>query len=131
MTDHKTKISKAADDVLAERLRQIKHYEWTAEHDDTHTDGSLATVAALYCSPDLIYCKAAHVNGGISFNDPWPESWFDGYDKRPLNDDNEVLANFSSSPLTRRRLLVKAGALIIAEIERLDRAVIITKEEKK
>lgn len=35
-------MSKAADDVLAERARQMSMEGWTAEHDDTHDAGEMA-----------------------------------------------------------------------------------------
>ncbi|HCT33652.1 MAG TPA: hypothetical protein DF966_10890, partial [Sulfitobacter sp.] len=44
----------------------------------------------------------------VLFEDPWPSEWDDEWDKR--------------DQLDRRRKLVIAGALIAAEIDRLDRA---------
>jgi hypothetical protein len=98
----------AARDVLAERKRQVTAEGWTPEHDDAHDSGQLAGAAS---------CYAAHVNGRqwVFFAGcaddykseptpdywPWDESWW--------------------KPTTPRRDLVKAGALILAEIERLDR----------
>lgn len=43
------------------------------------------------------------------------------WDKRP-HDGNVVRSNGSKGEKHRRGLLVKAGALILAEIERIDRA---------
>jgi hypothetical protein len=92
------RLSRAAEDVFAERQRQVKVEGWTIEHDDTHRHGQMATAAACYAlwgaggivaratSPDLW---------------PWDEMWW--------------------KPKDRRRDLVRAAALIIAEIERLDR----------
>ena len=89
--------TKAQIDVLAERARQIEVEGWTPEHDDQHRSGQLADAAARYAAA-----------GGGTFPDertaflwPWAASWW--------------------KPTNRRRDLVKAGALILAEIERLDR----------
>ena len=90
-------LTKAAQDVLAERQRQIEKEGWTPEHDDDHWDGELADAAACYAFSSSL----------LNSDEPprhWPwrrESW---------------------KPCDRRRMLVKAGALILAEIERLDRA---------
>ena len=86
----------AAIDVLAERRRQIESEGWTREHDDTWVDGELAIAAA---------CYAGATDMTITNNPPalwpWSASWW--------------------KPTTYRRDLVKAAALILAEIERLDR----------
>lgn len=86
-------------DVIAERRRQIEVKGRTPEHDDGHTGGELAAAAACYV-------MAAYLGSDDGFSPglwPWADEW-----RKP-----------SKSP---RRDLVKAGALIIAEIERLDRA---------
>lgn len=95
------KPSTALADVTAERRRQIEEEGWTGEHDDRHTDGSLALVGAAYA-------LNASVDSYSPTRDPayWPLSW----DKKWWK------------PKDRRRDLVRAAALIIAEIERLDRA---------
>ena len=105
--------SAAIRDVLAERKRQISVKGWTAEHDDTHNDGQMAMAAAYYAAHTVNtnhmpqYVKEA-INGMLSFCWPWSRKWW--------------------KPSTPRRNLVKAGALIIAEIERIDRA---TEKEKQ
>jgi hypothetical protein len=86
----------AARDVLAERQRQIEAEGWTPEHDDQHTDGSLAIAAACYAIAD----RDGRAEAPPFW--PWALDWW-----KPADD---------------RRMLVKAGALILAEIERLDRA---------
>lgn len=104
-------MSQAAHDAIDERLRQQDKEGWTTEHDDQHTDGSLAMVAAVYAVPDRLLVEdiAEYENGKKSyqFSDPWPASWGDGWDKRGIADEC--------------RLLVMSGSLILAEIERLDR----------
>jgi hypothetical protein len=91
----------AARDVLAERQRQVEAEGWTPEHDDVHYDQSLALAAAWYATPSF-------TRDSLDVNDMslWPISWSELHFK----------------PGDRRRELVKAGALILAEIERLDRA---------
>lgn len=90
-------LTQAARDVLAERQRQISAEGWTPEHDDEHDDGSLASAAACYA-----------MAGAYRHYEPrekwrWDDSWW-----KPSTD--------------KRRNLEKAGALILAEMERLDRA---------
>lgn len=112
-------MNNAAQDVLAERERQKAVEGWTPEHDDEHADGSLAIVAACYAAPMAKHTKSdiADVSGGRGetpvwamrkFKVPklWPASWHASWWK----------------PKDYRSNLVRAGALILAEIERIDRA---------
>ena len=86
----------AAVDVLVERRRQVSAEGWTPEHDDAYHNSELADAAA---------CYAIHAhNQGFSTPVIWP--WSLGWWKQS----------------GARRDLVKAGALILAEIERIDRA---------
>jgi len=90
--------SRAATDALAERRRQVEAEGWTPEHDDVHSNNDMALAAAAY---------ALHVGGQKSAaRITWPQTWSLEWFK----------------PTTARRDLVKAGALILAEIERIDRA---------
>ncbi|WP_420254325.1 hypothetical protein [Citrobacter portucalensis] len=84
-------------DVVAERQRQKTIEGWTPEHDDEHCNGELAMAAVCYINET----GTVNRNGGKPWGWPWDASWW--------------------KPKTRRRNLVKAGALILAEIERLDR----------
>jgi len=100
--------SQAARDVVAERRRQISEEGWTVQHDDQHVAGEMADAAACYAAV-LIEMRVVWDESGREFHDVpvgWPRSW-------PFR---------SWKPKDRRRDLVRAGALIIAEIERLDRA---------
>jgi len=85
--------------IKAERERQVSAQEWTPQHDDGHTWGQLADAAMAYLhqySEDPIKDVVAP---GVW---PWEsESW------KP-----------SADPV---RNLVKAGALIAAEIDRIQR----------
>lgn len=92
-----TELSQAAIDVLAERKRQVEFEGWTAEHDDEHTKGEMARAAACYAIPRTTW----HAADILKWLWPWSGSWW--------------------KPADPRRNLVKAGALILAEIERLDR----------
>jgi hypothetical protein len=88
----------AARDVLAERRRQIVVEGWTAEHDDANQIGELATAAGCYA----VYSESCPETGNPPARWPFHKNWW-----KPSKDT--------------RRNLVKAGALILAEIERLDR----------
>jgi hypothetical protein len=111
-------MTQAADDVIAERTRQVEREGFSHDHDDDHTDGAIAMAAACYAPPHRIYRKEDYAEG-VHFVDPWPWEWRS--DKRPHN-GNEVRSNGAKGEKYRRSLLVKAGALILAEIERIDRA---------
>ncbi len=103
----KVEGSAAARDVLAERQRQIKVEGWDHYHDDANERSELAQAAACYALSGTPADEAVFIHG--QWNDPrdlfWPYSWDRKWWK----------------PTNRRRDLVKAGALILAEIERLDR----------
>lgn len=105
--------------IAAERQRQIEKKGWSAEHDDGHDGGELAMAAACYATPDLICVEERHANS-IGFIDPWP--WDEADDKR-ARDGNVLQHNHRLDDKARIRQLAKAGALIAAEIDRLQRAV--------
>src|SRR5260370_1146778 len=117
MTGKKRKAKAVMAEIAAERARQISKEGWMPEHDDGHDAGELALAAACYATPILLYKRENYANQ-ITFNDPWP--WSEGDDRRP-GEGNVVASNGSLTPKKRRRQLVKAAALIVAEIERLDR----------
>jgi hypothetical protein len=100
-------FTQAALEVLAERARQISVEGWTPEHDDGHGDGSLSLAAACYAMFDVFTPSGRRQTPRFTFSDikqfwPWEiESW---------------------KPKDRRRNLVRAAALILAQIERDDRA---------
>lgn len=85
------------DEIGRERYRQVDEEGWTDDHDNQHELGEMATAAG---------CYALSAAGNPQHPEPpieWPWAW--GWWK----------------PTTARRNLVKAAALIVAEIERLDR----------
>lgn len=110
--------STAARDVLAERQRQITAEGWAPDHDDEHDGGELAAAGAAYALH-----AADHLNphsqgdGGDEAPDCWP--WHDGIAGRGEGPEKTKPAWWK--PGAPRRNLIKAGALILAEIERLDR----------
>ncbi len=120
---------KVLDEIGNERARQIGTLGWGPKHDDEHVDGSLALVAACYTTPAQLYIKRVKANA-LVFADPWPSSWADHYDKRySIGERVKNPGNYVADPSTytateRRRLLIKAAALIVAEVERLDRAAL-------
>lgn len=81
-------------EIAQERRRQVEREGWTPRHDDQeHADGELVDAAACYILWE---------NDGFHEH-LWP------WDKAAFK------------PKDRRRDLVRAAALIVAEIERLDR----------
>ena len=100
-------LTNAADSVLAERRRQIEAEGYSPDHDDEHTAGELAQAAADLC--------------------------VDGTDFRVVDPDGDEMLGWGLTEAhrsDRRRQLVIAGALVLAEIERIDRAHIASKEKK-
>lgn len=95
-------LTPAARDVLAERRRQVEVEGYTPEKDDEYADGMLANAATAY-STSAVMTMRGHTSFGAPPT-PWP--WLFKHWK----------------PTTPRRDLVKAAALILAEIERIDRA---------
>jgi len=89
--------------IAAERQRQIEVEGWTPEHDDQHDDDQFIHAAACYAAA----ASKARDKAPLIFEDtirsmwPWDWKWW--------------------KPKDHRRNLVRAGALIAAEIDRLDR----------
>jgi hypothetical protein len=83
-------------EIAAERERQKSVEGWTEAHDDEHADGELARAAACYA-------RFAHYAPALPpIGWPWELSAW--------------------KQKGARRDLVRAAALIVAEIERIDRA---------
>jgi hypothetical protein len=96
-------------EIANERCRQVTQEHFDTAHDDAHADGSLAMAASCYAMNAATWASAApHLES--RYRDlspkpqrwPWLEKWW--------------------KPRNQRRDLVRAAALIVAEIERLDRA---------
>lgn len=92
--------------IAAERERQITEEGWTPEHDDEHTDSELIGAAISYAlesySIGLLDDDDDDDHGFMPASWPWDAEWW-----KPSSD--------------AIRNLVKAGALIAAEIDRLQR----------
>lgn len=99
-----------AGEIKKERERQVSEEGWASEHDDKHTDCSIANAAACYAtSYRELMVRTSSENDPLGLRDhyetvwPWHEYW----NKKYQHD--------------RKRQLVIAGALILAELERLER----------
>ena len=92
-------------EIARERERQMTQEGWTPEHDDRHSDGELARAAAGYALNAGTERWVKLMRSASADNPPawwpWPDWW---------------------KPKNPRRDLVRAAAMIVAEIERLDRA---------
>ena len=106
--------------IAEERKRQVEVEGWDDEHDDEHDEGELAMAAVCYASPDLIYQLSDGSNNYL-FIDPWPSNWLRKWDKRKYKNVVYIIPNGELPNNERIRNLVKAGALIAAEIDRLQR----------
>jgi hypothetical protein len=96
--------------IAAERNRQISSEGYNARHDDSHKLGELVDAGQCYA------CVASAEIRGSSANE-WPVELFDGFHDSLLDwpwDDKWWKP--SDDPV---RNLVKAGALIAAEIDRI------------
>ena len=101
-------------EIANERLRQISVEGWTTEHDEKHSSGELAGAAGCYAkhvnarqwcfknNPDDYQCEPEPSGW------PWAAEWW--------------------KPKNPRSDLIRAAALIVAELERLDRAAGFTVE---
>ncbi len=94
--------------IAAERCRQQTKKRWTADHDDGHTDESIAVAASVYAMPYKM--RQNTILGHTVRLTFWPRTWaFRGAMRNP------------PTPEERIQELSKAGALIAAEIDRLER----------
>ncbi len=82
-------------DVIAERQRQKAVEGWTSEHDDKYGKSQLLWASSCYV------LNTIQPFNRIPMDWPWAPEWW--------------------KPTNPRRDMVKAGALILAEIERIDR----------
>lgn len=91
--------------IQRERARQMSEEGWTPAHDDTHKKHELALAASSYLNAVASPDEEGDENGKVRpcWDWPWAKKWW-----KPSDD-----------PI---RNLVKAGALIAAEIDRLQRA---------
>ena len=86
--------------IQTERIRQVNQEGWTTEHDDQHKNDQLAVAAAIYALPEVF--RNELLSRSIHYW-PWDKKWW------------------KPTPQDRIKELTKAGALIAAEIDRLNR----------
>ena len=91
--------------ITDERSRQVSKEGWSAEHDDEHDKGQILTAGIAYAIAAMhqrLHGKRADMDFVRQMYWPWQASWW--------------------KPKDPIRNLVRAGALIAAEIDRLNRA---------
>lgn len=99
------KVFSGVELIAAERTRQISVEGWTAAHDDEHNTGELLSAGIAYAvaaQNQRQHGRAADMRHVRHMYWPWNADWW-----KPSN--SEI------------KNLVKAGALIAAEIDRLNR----------
>lgn len=98
-----TATNPAVDQVLAERIRQIQKHGYGGDHDDEHDKGELLDASICYAiEAQVVTDDSSHISSFVPTQWPWhAESW---------------------KPGTPHRMLVKALALGLAELERQNRA---------
>lgn len=89
-------------EVGAERRRQVEVEGWTAEHDDEHAPNDLLRAAIAYAWAQADSGSGLQASYAQYAVWPWEASWW--------------------KPKDRRSDLIRATALLVAEIERMDRA---------
>jgi len=91
--------------IARERTRGINVEGWTAKHDDIHRNGELALAANCYAEMAYYQIGTSFERASHMASRAWPfeMSWW-----KPCIDPQDNL--------------IKAGALIAAEIDRLNRA---------
>ena len=92
-----------AEMIAAERQRQVDAEGWTPEHDDEHASGEMVGAARSYAKVAQHQAVNSMPRVMPPIEWPWEEHWW-----KPSAD--------------RVRNLVKAGALIAAEIDRIQRS---------
>lgn len=100
-------MTKGVELIAAERERQMEVEGYTPDHDDKHTNGALAFAAAVYAAGFPVYGEERlYLYGDTRLPQvtmvnlwPWDSCWY--------------------KPKDRLSDLVRAGALIAAEIDRL------------
>lgn len=86
--------------IATERQRQISVEGWTPAHDDEHRDGEMLRAAVVYIWHGTM--MGPSFEGGLPLGWPWDAKWW--------------------KPRDRRSNLIRAGALCLAEHDRLVRA---------
>lgn len=112
-----TRVADGAARIGAERQRQIEAEGWTPEHDDAHTLGELAAAGACYALLGTRWKDSTILGTPLVASVLWPwerQSWKPAdYPDPPYTADVHIDR--------KQKDLVRAGALIAAEIDRLER----------
>lgn len=95
-------MSEAFKHIEAERRRQVEVEGWTPAHDDEHGDGELLRAGMIYLHLGAELGPPMDARTGAPVGWPWAGQWF--------------------KPKDRRSNLIRAGALFLAEKERIKRA---------
>ena len=88
------------EEIADERLRQVVEEGYHTKHDDEHIEGSIAIAAACYTLGEEAIDELWQQHSVVLW--PWNEEAY--------------------KPKNKRRDLIRGAALIVAEIERIDRA---------
>lgn len=100
--------------LVIERLRQIRGEGFSEKHDDQHVQGELAIAAACYAEEAFCQIREPErlpvISQVVPQFWPWEPTWW-------------------KPSLDARRNLVKAGALILAAISQIDRAIDVELQE--
>jgi len=113
-------MSTGAELIAAERRRQFDSDGYTPEHDRLHNDDSLARAAATYALParSRDYRQLLDGSGAVPMHWPWGVAAWKPT-RREWNQTKSEGYLDVEAVHCRIRDLVKAGALIAAEIDRL------------
>lgn len=99
-----------ADRIATERVRQTTEEGWTFAHDDQHVDGEMVAAACCYAAlarrqtDGTVRSPADSIGAPRGW--PWDQGWW-----KPSDDPS--------------RNLIKAGALLAAELDRLQRLALL------
>lgn len=108
-------VAYGLDEITTERLRQVTHHQWTPKNDDRYTQDELKLYAYYWLTPEEAEDQRQEVKRQLQqiaeefgHRLDWNDRWFQ-YDER--------------TPVER---LARAGALIAAEIDRVNRLTVTT-----
>lgn len=118
------------EEIKAERLRQQRQEGWTTAHDDEHSSGELSVAACCYTYPRPLVVYEKHRVQLNSSRGSDPNCYFYDYaNVEEAHDPWPFEEGHKRHKHPRRRQLIIAAALIVAEIERMDRAAIRAEKE--
>lgn len=116
MTDRGS-LFPSLDLIAAERQRQVEREGWTPDHDDGHTLNELAAAGACYALLETRWKDSGVLGKRLVRDILWPWQWEEfkpaDYPDPPFGPDVHIDKKVKN--------LVRAAALIAAEIDRLER----------